>query len=206
MNIEKIQSELRKKMDAKRFHHTMGVMYTASALAMQEGISIEDAMYAGLLHDCGKIKNTDKQYKMCKKYDIQLNDIEKENPSLIHAKLGAYLAKTHYGIENDNIINAIWYHTTGKPNMNTLEKIIYVSDYIEPHRELPAVDEIRKLAFQNLDEALYQILKLSIEHLENSNKLIDNMTVKTYEYYNKLNGGKEYGSIGTSETDGIYSI
>lgn len=187
MDIRKIQSYLQKKMDQKRFDHTLGVMYTAAALAMQEGYSVSEAMYAGLLHDCAKTKSTEKQYKLCDKYEIELTSIEKQNPALIHAKLGAYLAKTKYGIESKEIIEAIWYHTTGKPAMNTLEKIIYVADYIEPNRILPDVEMLRNVAFRDLDQALYMILEMSVKHLQDSNKLIDEMTLKTYEYYKNIN-------------------
>ncbi len=187
MNLAEIQSHLQKKMDQRRFDHTLGVMYTAAALAMQEGYSVEKAMYAGLLHDCAKAKSTDKQYKLCQKYEIKLSKIEKQNPALIHAKLGAYLAKAKYKVENKEIIESIWYHTTGKPAMNTLEKIIYVADYIEPNRVLPDVEKLRNVAFQDLDQALYMILELSVQHLQDSNKLIDEMTLKTYEYYKNIN-------------------
>lgn len=183
MEFQEIQSELRRKLDKKRYEHTQGVLYTAAALCMHYEIDIKQGMLAGLLHDCGKAYSNKEQYAMCKNYGIKLSEVEKENHALIHAKLGAYLANTTYEIYNPEIISAILYHTTGKPNMSTLEKIIYIADYIEPHRNLPLVDTFRKMAFQDLDETIYQLLELSLEHLAASHKVIDEMTVATYQYY-----------------------
>lgn len=186
MEFHEIQSMLYKKLDKKRYEHTMGVLYTASSLCMQHNIDVNKGMTAGLLHDCAKAYKTKEQYMLCKKYKLQLNGIEKENHALIHAKLGAYLAKKEYGIEDAEVISAIRFHTTGRPNMSLLEKIVYIADYIEPHRKLPKVEELRTLAFENIDEALFQLLELSLEHLQDSNKLIDEMTIATYQYYKEL--------------------
>ncbi|MFI3172106.1 MAG: bis(5'-nucleosyl)-tetraphosphatase (symmetrical) YqeK [Eubacteriales bacterium] len=181
--IQIIQEELSEKLEKNRYNHTLGVMYTAAALAMKEKISIEEAMLAGLLHDCAKTMKVKEQYKKCELYGIELTETEQQNGALIHAKLGAYLASTVYEVKNNAIQDAIAHHTTGVPGMSTLEKIIYVADYIEPNRKLPKVDELRELAFNNLDAALYMQLELSIEHLEHENKVIDPMTKSTYEFY-----------------------
>ena len=183
MILEKIQHELMHSLDEKRYEHTLGVMYTAAALCMQHSIPVEKGMLAGLLHDCAKAYKVNEQYQLCDKYKIKLNKIELVNGALVHAKLGAFLAQEHYKIVDEDILNAIRYHTTGKPGMTLLEKILYIADYIEPHRELPHVIEMRKLAFEDLDKALSCLLKLSIEHLRESGKTIDDMTVQTYEYY-----------------------
>ena len=183
MILEKIQHKLMDTLDEKRYEHTLGVMYTSAALCMQHNIPIEKGMMAGLLHDCAKAYKVNEQYELCDKYKIKLNEIELINGALVHAKLGAFLAQTHYKIIDEDILNAIRYHTTGKPGMTLLEKILYIADYIEPHRELPHVTEMRKLAFEDLDKALSCLLKLSIEHLRESGKTIDDMTVQTYEYY-----------------------
>lgn len=183
MELNSIQLMLEKTMDPKRYEHTLGVMYTAAALCMQHNLDVKKGLLAGLLHDCGKVYKNKEQYKMCKKYEISLNQVEEENHALIHAKLGAYLAVKEYQVEGEDILSAIKYHTTGKPNMTLLEKILYIADYIEPHRELPKVEELRVLAFQDIDETMYQLLKLTLEHLTTTNKPVDEMTKETYLYY-----------------------
>ena len=108
------------------------------------------------------------------------------NPFLLHAKVGGHLAKTKYKIDDEDIINAILYHTTGRPGMSLLEKIVYIADYIEPGREhAPNLDEVRRLSFRDLDEALLQILEDILVHLKESKKEIDPMTQRTYEFYKR---------------------
>jgi predicted HD superfamily hydrolase involved in NAD metabolism len=105
----------------------------------------------------------------------------------LHAKLGAYLAKADYGIDDEEILDAIRWHTTGRPEMTQLDKIIYIADYIEPNRnQAPNLDEIRRLARVNLDECLYTILKATLAYLETKKDVIDPMTEQTYLYYKKL--------------------
>ena len=110
-----------------------------------------------------------------------------QNPVLLHAKVGAFYAKEKYGVEDVDILSAITYHTTGRPNMSLLEKIIYVADYIEPHRKkLPRLDEIRKIAFIDLDRAIYMILENSLSYLESGNEKIDSKTEETYRFYKNV--------------------
>ncbi len=182
-----IKEQLKQKLDTARFDHTLGVMYTAASLAMNYHTDITQALLAGLLHDCAKCIPDSEKIQLCKENGIEINDTEYQNPSLLHAKLGAYLAKEEYGIGDPNILSAIKWHTTGQPAMNLLEKIIYIADYIEPgRRELPNMETVRALAFQDIDECLYQILKDSLVYLNSKNIPIDNMTEETYHYYKKL--------------------
>lgn len=195
--LEQIRREIKKQLDKYRYHHTLGVMYTAAALAMHCEISLEDAMTAGLLHDCAKCIPNDIKIELCKKYEIALTETELQNTALIHPKLGAYLAKSEYGIEKQEIIDAIAYHTTGRPDMTMLEKIIYVADYIEPGRgEAPNLPYVRKLAFENIDQAMYKILDDTLEYLNTRGGVIDPMTEKTRRYYKNLTqeGGILYGT------------
>ncbi len=183
MELIEIQNELREKLNPRRYEHTLGVMYTAAALAMQEKVDIESAMLAGLLHDCAKCIPYETQYKLCEEYQIELTTIEKENPALIHAKLGASLAKHVYGIDNPEILEAIRYHTTGRPKMTPLEKILYLADAIEPGRKYKHLKKIRYLAFHNIDESLYELLAGSVWYLQSINRAVDELTQKTFEYY-----------------------
>ena len=183
--------ELRKKMekiqDTKRFEHTLGVEFTSAALAMRYGAPVKSAQIAGLLHDCAKCLTNEDRLSICKKNNIPISELEKENPFLLHAKVGAYLAEKKYGVKDQNILNAIHNHTTGRPNMSLLEKIVFIADYIEPGRKQATnLAEVRRLAFEDLEQALIKILSDILEYLDNGNRDVDPMTRKTLEYYTKL--------------------
>lgn len=183
-NFSKTKKTLRKYLDRDRFEHSEGVMYTAAALAMRYGEDLEKAQIAGILHDCAKCMPDNKKLKICEKNHIEITEAEKMSPFLLHAKVGAYIAKAKYDIEDTEILDAIACHTTGKPAMTLLEKIIYISDYIEPMRNKASnLDEVRKMAFVDLDEALFKILSDTLVYLEKSSKKMDPMTMQTYEYY-----------------------
>ena len=180
----KIRHSLSKKLKPERFEHTIGVMYTAASLAMRYQEDIDKAMTAGLLHDCGKYGSGKDQIKRCKEHGIALTESELEMPALVHAKLGAYYAEHKYGIKDTEVLNAIIYHTTGRPEMTMLEKILYIADYIEPNREeIPALADVRKAAFENIDDAVALSAYSTISYLERSGRPIDPMSIKTYEYY-----------------------
>ena len=105
-------------------------------------------------------------------------------PALIHARLGAYLAEHEYGIKDREILDAVTYHTTGRPGMSMLEKIIYIADYIEPNRrEIPGLSEIRGIVFQDIDRAVCLSAGRTVRYLKDGGKSLDPMTVRTYEFY-----------------------
>ncbi|MEG1847295.1 MAG: bis(5'-nucleosyl)-tetraphosphatase (symmetrical) YqeK [Lachnospiraceae bacterium] len=186
INIRKIRKTLEKAMDAKRYEHTLGVAYTACSLAMRYDANLKKAELAGLLHDCAKCIEDDKKITLCEKYNIIVNESERKNPFLLHAKLGSYFAMKKYGVNDKDIINAILNHTTGRPNMSLLEKIIYVADYIEPNRmQAPNLSMLRKLAFTDIDAALFTILGDTLQYLDSISCEIDPMTQKTYDYYRR---------------------
>jgi predicted HD superfamily hydrolase involved in NAD metabolism len=181
-----IQEELEKILKKKRYQHTLGVRYTAQAMAMCFGEDIKKAGYAGLLHDCAKYMSDSEMQKECGKNRITVSDAEKRQPSLLHAKLGACYARRKYGVDDRDIVEAIRWHTTGKPEMNTLEKIIFIADYIEPNRKmLPGMEQIRKASFEDLDLAMYLILKNTIAYLKETQDedKIDTNSMQAYEYY-----------------------
>ena len=183
-SLKKIRKAMEKTLDTKRFEHTLGVAYTAAALAMRYNYDIQKAQIAGMLHDCAKCMSNEKRLKICAKHNIAVNEIERQNPFLLHAKVGSYIAMQKYNIHDSDIINAILNHTTGRPDMSLLEKIVYVADYIEPGRkQAPNLGEIRRLAFEDLDKALYQILKDTLVYLNQVDGETDPMTQKTYEFY-----------------------
>ena len=166
--LREIKKLLSRRLKKDRYEHTIGVMYTAAALAMNYREEIQAALTAGLLHDCGKYCSAEEQM-----------------PALVHAKLGVYLAEHEYGITDQSVLDAIRWHTTGRPDMTLLEKIIYIADYIEPNRKLiPGLPEVRKLAFQSIDDAICLCSKNTVEYLREAGKPVDPMSIETYNFYN----------------------
>ena len=187
-DIRKIRKAMEKALDPKRYEHTLGVAYTAAALAMRYGDDVNNAILAGMLHDCAKCLTNEKRLSICEKYNIAVNEAERKNPYLLHAKVGSFLAMKKYGVTDKDVINAILNHTTGRPGMSLLEKIIWIADYIEPGRkQAPNLPLIRKLAFEDLDQALLTALRDTLEYLYAGKMEVDNMTQRTYDFYR--NGG-----------------
>lgn len=183
-DIAKLQNKLKRKLSESRYQHTLGVSYTAGCLAMKHGIDVNNAIIAGLLHDCAKYMPGEEMLKCAKKAKIDISDAELEKPDLLHAKLGSYYAEKKYGFTNEEILSAIKWHTTGKPDMSLLDKIIYIADYIEPGRDkMPRLDIIRKTAFEDIDICLKLILEDTVTYLKSSNMKIDDTTIKTYDFY-----------------------
>lgn len=183
-NNKKIRRAMEKILDEKRYEHTLGVAYTAMALAMCHGANIKSAELAGLLHDCAKCIDNDKKIAICEKHNINITEIERRNPFLLHAKVGSFLAMDMYKVHDTDVINAILNHTTGRPGMSLLEKIVFVADYIEPNRkQAPNLTEIRKKAFSDLDKAMLWILRDTLAYLGTIEGETDPITQKTYDYY-----------------------
>lgn len=187
---EKIHNLLKADLKPKRFIHTLGVVDTATKLALKWGCDLEKARLAALLHDCAKYVDNNEKMALCAKYNVSVSDIETENTELLHAKAGALLAYEKYSIQDTEILSAIYYHTTGKPDMCLLEQIIFVADYIEPGRHhSDKLPKYRKLVMDDLNKATAYILRDTVEYLKRkqltSNIIIDPMTHKTYEYYKK---------------------
>lgn len=181
---EEMKVALKSKMTEKRYEHTLGVEYTCACLAMRYGIDMEKAMTAGLLHDCAKHLLPEKKLQKCKKYNLPIQEFERKNPELLHAKLGAYFAEHKYGVKDTEVLSAITWHTTGRPAMTMLDKIVYIADYIEPNRnQAPNLSVVRDLAFKNIDLCLLTILEDSLDYLDKKKAAVDPMTKETYDYY-----------------------
>lgn len=183
-DLRQLRKSMKEIQSGKRYEHTLGVEYTAAALAMCYGGNIYNARVAGVLHDCAKCLEDEKILSLCVKNGIPMTELERRNPFLLHAKLGAYLAEQKYGVMDEDCLNAIRNHTTGRPGMSLLEKIIFVADYIEPDRnKAPNLSEIRKTAFENIDVALCRILEDTLAYLRASDGEIDPATEETWKYY-----------------------
>lgn len=191
-DIAKIRKAMEKSLDPKRYEHTLGVAYTAAALAMCNHVDIEAAIVAGLLHDCAKCLSDEKRISICEKRNMFISRVERKNPSLLHAKVGSIIAMEEYDIDDMDIIQAIMNHTTGRPGMSALEKIIFVADYMEPGRnKAKNLELIREMAFKDLDETLFKILEDTLVYLEESEDEIDDMTKKTFDYYKGIRESEE---------------
>ena len=133
-HIWEIKRFLKKKLNPARYEHTLGVAYTCQALAMRYEYDLRKAEIAGLLHDCAKRFDGEVMLLKCQKRGLSISEGELLEPSLLHAKLGAWYAREKFGIQDPEILSAIGCHTTGKEGMTLLDKILYVADYIEPGR------------------------------------------------------------------------
>lgn len=186
-DIYEIQRIMEAELPKKRFFHTLGVAHTAVCLAMRYKEDYKKAQLAGLLHDCAKCIPDQEILAICKSFGIPVSETEHKSPYLLHGKLGAYYSKTRFGIEDEDILNSIIYHTTGRPAMSILEKIIFLADYIEPgRREIEGLSQIRDIAFDDLDKGVYWALKNTLNYLKNQRNpelQIDNMSQNAYNYY-----------------------
>ncbi len=190
--ITQIQKQLKNNLTKHRMTHTMGVAYTAASLGMRYETDIEKCFVAGLLHDCAKYVPEPEMLQLCRKNNVAVTAFEEQAMYLLHAKVGAILAKADYGINDKDILNAITYHTTGRTDMSLLEKIIFVADYIEPNRkELPNMAKIRSIAFTDIDRAVYTVAKNVTDYLKDSGRPIDESTYQTMNFYKELTAGIE---------------
>ena len=169
-------------LSPKRIPHVQGCEWEAVRLAKRWGESEEDAAEAGILHDITKKLVLSEQLILSEKYGIINDTYETANVKLLHAKTGAALARDLFNI-SDRVYSAIRWHTTGKPDMTLLEKIIYMADYIEPNRDFPGVDKLRKLAYEDLDAAMVLGLKMSLKDIRSYGAEPYEVTVSAYEWY-----------------------
>lgn len=164
-------------LNHRRIPHVLGTEQEAIRLAERYGADVEKARRAALLHDCTKRLDMDEQLALCKQYGIQLDELEQKALKLLHAKTGAAIARDVFGVDGE-IYSAIWYHTTGRANMTKLEKIIYLADYIEPSRNFPGVDKLRKVCYEDLDRGLLLGLEMTIEEMTAMGSPVHRATVE----------------------------
>lgn len=187
MKLELLRDKMKETLKQPRYLHSIGVEEVACDLAIIHGYNSEKASIAGILHDCAKELPDEELLKCCRNYHLEITEVEAKCPFLLHGKVGAAFARERFGVEDTEIIDAILYHTTGRPNMKLLEKIIFTADYIEPYRRLlPGINEIREMAYSKLDVAVLMILENTLRYLEQTRAVIDTMTVDTYMYYKEL--------------------
>lgn len=185
MTENEMLTKLKATQHERRFNHTLGVVSEAERLAPMFGVDVRKAKLTALLHDCAK--NLDEAtgenfFVLCQKYGVKLDECAKSESALVHAFLGAAVAYKEYGIEDNEILEAIYYHTTARANMTPLEKLIYIADMTEPGRTIEQAKEIRRLVEENIDEALIYAIGCSIKHVIKKGTLIHPDSVHALNY------------------------
>lgn len=165
LSMDELEETVVSLLKENRVAHVLGCRDSAVELARRWGADETDAARAGLLHDITKALDGPLQLTLCGEYGILLNKFSQENPKTLHALTGSLVADQIFG-ENEAVVRAIRYHTTGRPDMDLLEKIIYIADYIEANRDFPGVHRLREAAFRNIDEALLMGLEMAIAHVK----------------------------------------
>ena len=164
LTLEELEQVVVSLLKPSRVNHVLGCRDTAVKLAGHWGADETDAARAGLLHDVTKALNGQLQLTLCAEYGTMLDEFSTKYPKTLHALTGSLVAERIFG-ENPAVVEAICSHTTGKADMNLLEKIIYVADYMEPCRDFPGVEKLRELAFSDMDAALRLGLEMTLDHL-----------------------------------------
>lgn len=182
LDIENIKTELRKNLSEKRYVHSLGVANEAVKLAERYGADTEKAYVAGLLHDYMKEFPPEKMVEELKRYGVSVNEVAKSAPKTLHGALGACAVRERFKIDDDEIYDAIFFHTTGKANMNILTKIIYIADYIEPNRSFDGVDRLRKLAYEDIDKAIVLGIDETILDLVERGLAVEPNTINARNY------------------------
>ena len=177
-----LREKVLEHLDEHRVAHVAGCESEAVRLAMHWGEDPELAAEAGILHDITKSLSYDEQLQLCEKYGIINDNSELEAPKLLHAKTGAAMARELFGV-SDTVYEAIRWHTTGKPDMSLFEKILYLADYIEPTRDFEGIDELRELAFSDLDGAMALGLGMTIDEIRRSGREPYVDTLDAYAWY-----------------------
>ncbi|MBR4109621.1 MAG: bis(5'-nucleosyl)-tetraphosphatase (symmetrical) YqeK [Oscillospiraceae bacterium] len=183
---EQLEQAVVSLLKPNRVAHVLGCRDTAVMLAKRWGADETDALRAGLLHDITKALSSPLQMELCRIYGVSLSEFSSRNPKTLHALTGALVAQRIFG-ENPAVVNAIASHTTGKANMTTLEKIIYVADYMEPNRNFEGVETMRQLAVTDLDGALKMGLQMTLALLQEAGREISPESAQALAFLNQKN-------------------
>ena len=179
--MEELEKEVIALMNPNRVAHVLGCRDTAVELARVYGENEVDAARAGLLHDITKAIDGPLQLTLCDEYGIVLDTFSRSFPKTLHALTGSLVAERIFG-ENENVVSAICHHTTGRANMTLLEKIIYIADYVEPNRDFPGVEEMRAMAYTDLDRAVLMGLQSAVAHVRRQGQGLAPATLEALEF------------------------
>lgn len=173
---------MKTNLKPKRYNHVLGVIEVAKELSLKWNVNLTKAEKSALFHDFAKNMDYNEMLDYSSKNDIFFDEIELNSPELMHGRIAREIAKRKYYIYDEDILNSIEYHTTGRKGMSKLEKIIFLADYIEPNRNFKGVDELRNLAFKNLDNALVKAIDGTIGHLIENGEIIHPRTLEARNY------------------------
>ncbi len=182
-DINEITQRLKAVLGEKRYQHSLGVADTAKAMAAAFGADADKAYLAGLVHDCAKYLTPDESLAAFKKYGQAPDTETLLCPPVVHAPLGAIVAREEYGITDDDILSAVARHTVAGEGMSLLDKIIYIADMAEPHRDFDGVDEIRKYYMTDINAAYAVTLRLSLMHNITQGKRVHPDTLKAWNEF-----------------------
>lgn len=181
--LEHFRDILKNRLSDRRFYHSCMVSVEAKKLAEKYGADIKKAEFAGLVHDIEKDTPTENQLEKIAKYNIKLDDVESSAPKLLHAIAGFAVLKNEYEVTDEDILNAVRYHTTARANMSILEKIIYLADFISADRKYEGVEKLRKAVYTSLDCAMDTSLCFSITELLNKKVPVHLDTVRAWNEF-----------------------
>lgn len=190
VTYEELYEVVKQSVSEKRFNHILGVVERAIEYGKIYNVNIEDVKIAAILHDIAKEYSDEKNNEILNRYGKKLDEIELKNHNLIHSKIGAIIAKFEYGF-SDDISNAISFHTTGRPNMSILEKIIYLADATEKNRKyldklnILSLEELVDLIKRDIDSGLSYVLSYTLKYVLDRNLYIDMNSVEAYNFYKK---------------------
>ncbi len=188
--MDRIIEVLRDRIGEKRLGHTLSVVEESLILAKKHKAPEEKVKIAALLHDFAKNITLEESVKLVKDYNLELDDVTITSSELIHGPLGARMVRDYFNIGDQEILNAITYHTTGRENMTTVEKIVFLADFIEPARDFEGIEVIRKRSLENLDEAILMALDSIISYLINKRSIIHANTIHARNYLLKKGIGE----------------
>lgn len=184
LNMEDLRCVSYSMVKAKRLPHIRGTEEEAARLARRWGADEDKMRRIAILHDCTKYFSREEHLALCERYGAELDELERSTEKLLHAKSGALLAREVFG-GDEEMFNAIFYHTTARAGMSLAEKIIYVADYMEPNRSFPEVERLRQAAYADLDGAVAMGAELSIQEMEERGRVVHHNTLEAYECYRK---------------------
>ena len=182
MELGLMEKKLKEMLTPHRFEHSLGVQDMAVRLAERYGGDRQKAALAGLVHDCAKDLTMEQMEERLQRYALKLDEVSLREPALIHGPLGACVAQDLFQIDDQEILGAICYHTTGRENMTLLEKIIYLADFIEPCRDYPGVERLRQIAWESLDRALLLSFDNTIAYVISLKSLLHPNTILARNY------------------------
>lgn len=187
MNLTKIyddiKNEIKLTLSQKRFEHSLNVELEAIKLAEIYGSDVQKARVAAIAHDVAKANSDEELLRMAQSYSLKIDEIEYNFPQLLHGPVAAHICSTKFGISDQDVLNAIKYHTTGRKSMSLLEKVVYLSDVIEPGRDFPGISDIREIALKDIDRALILSCNSTLIYITKKNYLIHPLTI---EFRNSL--------------------